>query len=156
MHFEHLIEINDPANPLVPFLTRHELWYGVWRRVEDPVPFLPGLVGCRILSRSDRGVIRRLDFGGAQIQDEVSFQTEEWVCFTTLPTGEHPGGSLTIRIEEPQPGALFLRFTYQTSLAEGANDPDAGYVDYVKSAYLESDIDMVRVIRTLLADGTRH
>ena len=50
---------------------------------------------------------------------------------------------------------LFLRFTYHTNLAENGGE-DAAYVDYVKSAYLDSDIECVRTIRELLATGQLH
>ena len=42
MNFEHLIQINDPENPLAPPLTREQLWQGLSHRIENPVPFLPG------------------------------------------------------------------------------------------------------------------
>ena len=43
MNFEHLIQINDPENPLVDTLSREQLWQGLLHRVENPIPFLPGL-----------------------------------------------------------------------------------------------------------------
>ena len=49
MNFEHLIQINDPENPLVAPLTRDQLWLGLNHRIENPVPFLPGLESCTIL-----------------------------------------------------------------------------------------------------------
>ena len=33
MHYEHLIQINDPGNPMVEPMTRAELWRGIERRV---------------------------------------------------------------------------------------------------------------------------
>ena len=53
MKFEHLIEINDPRNPMIPLLTRDQLWQGLMFRAEDAVPFLPGLEDCIILERGD-------------------------------------------------------------------------------------------------------
>ena len=50
---------------------------------------------------------------------------------------------------EPTAGS---RFTYQTTLGERTDDDDNAYAEFVKSAYHDSDIEMVRVIRTLLAD----
>jgi hypothetical protein len=52
MNFEHLIQINDPENPLIDPLHRDQLWQGLLYRVENPVPFLPGLESCTILERA--------------------------------------------------------------------------------------------------------
>jgi hypothetical protein len=153
MKFEHLIAINDSGNPLILPLSREQLWAGLLYRVEDPVPFLPGMVSCQTLERSETVRLRRLDFGAAIIHDRVSLLAQQWVRFDIQPSESHPGGSLTISIEEPEAGALFLRFTYQTTLANNPNSEDAAYVEYVKSAYHQSDVDCVRLIRTLAAGG---
>ena len=73
--------------------------------------------------------------------------------FDILPGEQHAGGSLTISIEEPETGSLFLRFAYATSLAAQPGSEEAAYVDYIKSAYHQSDLDCVRIIRTLAAGG---
>ena len=156
MKFEHLIEINDPRNPMIPLLTRDQLWQGLMYRAEDAVPFLPGLEDCIILERGDCMLLRRLDFGKAAIEDRVTWSRFEWMGFEVARTDSHAGGTLTITIEEPEEDHLFLRFAYATTLGEIANDEDAAYAEFVKSAYHESDIETVRVIRTLLAGETAH
>lgn len=148
MNFEHLIQINDPANPLLSDLSRAQIWRGLWARVENPLPFLPGLETCRILRRTPASVERELTFGQAVIHDRATFEEEAWVRFEVAANDRHPGGALTITIEEPQQGSLFLRFAYQTSLSV-AGDEERQYAEYVKSAYRESDIDMVRIIRAM-------
>ena len=156
MKFEHLIQINDPGNPLIESLTREQLWKGLMHRVENPLPFLPGLESCTILERQASGIRRELNFGTACIEDKVTYEEDRWVRFDIPAAESHAGGSLTISIEEPAAGYLFLRFAYQTTLAEAAFSEDKGYVEYVKSAYHESDVDTVRVIRTLAAAGRGH
>ena len=123
-------------------------------RVEDSVPFLPGLERCTIIERSEEWLLRELDFGPALIQDRVTLVEQHWVRFDILPSPAHAGGSLTIAIEEPEPECLFLRFTYQTTLAENGNPEERAYSEYVKSAYHQSDVECVRIIRTLAAGGT--
>ncbi|MBS1189891.1 MAG: hypothetical protein H6R10_1683 [Rhodocyclaceae bacterium] len=156
MKFEHLIQINDPGNPLVESLTREQVWAGLMHRVENPLPFLPGLESFTILDREAAGIRRELNFGSALIHDQVTYEEDSWVRFDIPAAESHAGGSLTISIEEPTAGHLFLRFAYQTTLAEVAFSEDANYVEYVKSAYRESDVDTVRVIRTLAAGGRGH
>jgi len=156
MKFEHIVQINDPGNPLIPSLTRDQLWLGLMARAEDATLFLPGLEACHILERGNCRLTRRLDFGNAAIEDTVTWSRYEWMCFEVARTDSHAGGTLTITIEEPEDNCLFLRFAYATTLGEMAGDEDAAYAEFVKSAYHESDIEMVRVIRTLLAGETAH
>lgn len=153
MNFEHLIQINDLQNPLIVALSRDQLWQGLLHRVEDAVPFLPGLESCTIVERDADHLLRKLDFGTAVIHDRVTLLAQQWVRFEILPSEQHAGGSLTIAIEEPEPDALFLRFAYVTSFASNPNSEDRAYIDYIKSAYHQSDVDCVRIIRTLAAGG---
>lgn len=154
MNFEHLIQINDPENPLVESLSRQQLWQGLLHRVENPMPFLPGLESSRILERNGETLLRELDFGPAVIQDRITLREEQSVCFDILPSEAHAGGSLSIAIEEPEPDFLFLRFSYETTLANNPNSEDKAYIEYVKSAYHQSDVDCVRLIRMLAAGLT--
>ena len=154
MNFEHLIQINDPENPMVTPLSRLQLWQGLVHRIENPLPFLPGLETCTIVERRGSEVCRELDFGPAVIEDHVTQAEMSWVRFDIQPSAAHPGGSLTISIEEPEPDSLFLRFAYRTTLASDPNSEDRAYIEYVKAAYHQSDIDCVRIIRTLAAGGT--
>lgn len=154
MKYEHLVEVNDAADPLVANLTREEIWFGLLCRAEDPRAFLPGLDACEIIARTATTMKRVLRFGQAVIHDRVSFAAMDWIRFDSEATSDHAGGSLTISIEEPQGGALFLRFRYVTTLPEGAGSAEGQYAGFVKSAYRESDIDTVRVIR-MIAESSR-
>lgn len=154
MNFEHIIQINDLQNPLIEVLSREQIWSGLLHRVEDAVPFLPGLEQCTIVERHADYLLRELDFGAAVIHDRVTLADRHWVRFEILPSEQHAGGSLTITIEEPEPYALFLRFAYTTTLANSPNTEDRAYIEYVKSAYHQSDVDCVKLIRTLTANGS--
>ncbi|KAA3653876.1 SRPBCC family protein [Denitromonas sp.] len=155
MEFEHLVEVNNLDDPAIPNLTREEVWFGLLCRAEDPRPFLPGLDSCEVLTRSETALTRCLSFGKVQIHDAVRWQAMDWICFESAATAEHPGGRLTITVEQPEPAgpALFLRFAYRTTLSETVGD-DAKYVEYVRSAYHQSDVDTVRVVR-MIAESTR-
>jgi len=154
MYFEHLVEINDLNNPVEAVLTIEELWAGMMLRVENPVPFLPGMESCKILADGEGWAERCLNFGAAQIKDKVTWVSGKSTHFEIEPSSQHAGGSLTIQIEaHGTENALFLRFTYQTH--HPAAQDDNQYTDYVKSAYQQSDLDMVRLIREWIAEG-RH
>lgn len=153
MKFEHLVEVNDLADPAATVLSREELWFGLLCRAEDARPFLPGLEACEILERGEGTLVRNLRFGSAVIRDHVTFRELEWIRFESEATAEHAGGWLTISIEEPQPDALFLRFEYRTGLQESGNDDDGRYAEFVRSAYHQSDLDTLKVIRMIAESG---
>jgi hypothetical protein len=147
LNFEHLIQINDPLNPFVSTMSRAELWQGLVLRAEQPQLFVLGLDSCTILSRSGSTLERELHYGQARVRDRVTLTPNESVRYDILATETYVGGSLTMSIEQPDELQLFLRFEYSTTLPV-ANDPDAHQTqEIVKSAYRESDIDTVRLIR---------
>lgn len=154
MKFEHLIQINDAYNPLVLPLTRSQIWDGLMQRVENPLPFLPGLENCTIIERESTRIRRRLSFGSSCLEDQVFINLGHWVRFDIESSACHARGSLTIHIEEPRPDALFLRFSYQTNLGENGSTGDLAYIEYIKSAYHQSDIDTVRLIRIFATENT--
>jgi hypothetical protein len=151
MHFHHLVQINDPLDPRTEPLTREQLWLGLVARAERPEVFLLGMDECRILGRTDHSLDRQLRFGQLVIHDRVSFDPPEQVHYQVEPYGQVAGASLVMRIEEPQPGQLFLRFEYRLHTAGMADDAEVD--EYRKSAWREADIDTVRMIRQLAASG---
>ncbi|BAL22386.1 SRPBCC family protein [Azoarcus sp. KH32C] len=156
MNFEHLVVVNDPANPLASPLTREEVWFGLLCRVLDSRPFLPGLEACRILERTETEFRRELDFGSVVIRDQVTVQPMDWVRFESERTETHAGGTLTIAIEEPAPETMVLRFEYRTTLSEHTSGDDVAYAEFVKSAYHASDLDTLRVIRMIAESSRLH
>jgi hypothetical protein len=160
LNFEHLIQINDPLNPLVESMTREQLWEGLVLRAEQPQLFVIGLDSCTILSRNGNVLERELHYGQATVRDRVTLDESQSVRYDILPTADYVGGSLTMTIEQPDELQLFLRFEYATTLPE-STDPDAHQTqEIVKSAYRENDIDTVRLIRqfvqTKQEPGTLH
>ena len=135
-------------------MSRDQVWQGLIHRIEDATPFLPGLESCTVVERHADHLLRQLDFGAAIIHYRVTLHENHWVRFDILPGEQHAGGSLTITIEEPEPTTLFLRFAYATTFASDPNSEERAYIDYIKSAYHQSDVDCVRIIRTLAAGGS--
>jgi hypothetical protein len=153
VNFEHLVQINDPMNPLVSSLSREQLWQGLVLRAEKPQRFVLGLEGCEILSRDEHTFARELDYGAAKVRDRVILHPFNAVEYIIDPTEHHVGGSLTMSIEAPDPLQLFIRFVYRTSLPTSEDAETVRTSEIVKSAYRESDIDTVRVIRQMAESG---
>lgn len=147
MHFEHLIQVNDPKNPHLESLTREQLWGGLVLRAEQPQLFVVGLDSCTILSRTGHTLERELHYGPSTVRDRVTLTPNESVRYDILATEAHVGGSLIMSIEQPDPVRLFLRFQYETTLPTADTEDARQTTEIVKSAYREADIDTVRLIR---------
>jgi hypothetical protein len=152
MNFEHLIEINDPDNPLVEPLSRQQLWRGLVMRAENPELSVIGLDACVVLERKPDYLRRELRFGHMRVNDEVFFTPLEAVRYEVMANELFPSSSLVMRIEEPFPGRCFLRFTYSRTI-ETADDKDEMVRNHLKQAYIQTDQDTVAVIRELAKMG---
>lgn len=153
MKFDHLVEINDPLNPLIDPLTREQLWRGLVLRAEAPKTFMPWLDRCDIIDRSDDAISRELHYGELVVHDRVTFLPQEQVRYHVPAQKDIPASTLTMTIEEPQPDAFFVRFEYDDGCIESADSPDAFYNEFRRSAYQESDIDTIRIIRQMAEEG---
>jgi hypothetical protein len=149
MKFSHLIQINDPLNPLIDALSREQLWRGLALRAENPLLFVMALDGFRIVERAENALSRELYFGKLTLRDRVSFDPMRRVRYDIEASADAPAASLVMTIEEPQADQLFVRFEYET-LQRGTEVPiDEFYNDFVKQAWVEADIDTISTIRRL-------
>lgn len=153
MNFAHLIQINDPLNPLIDPLSRAQLWRGLVLRAESPKLFIPHLDDCTLSERTDTTLTRELRYGTLIVRDLVTFSPLQQVDYQVPAQGEIPASSLIMKIEEPQPDALFVRFSYDDGVVDVEGSEEAYYNEYRRSAYQEADIDTVRVIRELVEQG---
>ncbi|MNR93265.1 hypothetical protein D3C72_243160 [compost metagenome] len=151
MQFQHLVEINDPLNPLIDTLTRDQLWRGLVLRAETPKLFIPWLDECKVLSRTEDAISRTLRYGELLVHDQVNLTPLQQVHYDVPAQKDIPASSLLVTIEEPSPGALFVRFAYDTGTSD--DDMDAFYNEFRRSAYQEADIDTIRIIRQLADEG---
>ncbi|HEY0844765.1 MAG TPA: SRPBCC family protein [Noviherbaspirillum sp.] len=153
MKFAHLIEINDPLNPLVERLSRTQLWRGLMLRAETPTEFVPYLDRCSILERTELSLERELQYGDLVVRDRVTFLPEQRVVYDVPAQKDIPQSRLTMTIEEPEPDIFFVRFEYDDGSGEAEDPAQAMYNDFRRSAYQEADIDTVRTIREMAEAG---
>jgi hypothetical protein len=150
MDFEHLVQVNDPLNPLLDPLTRDQVWRGLLRRARDPVPFVAGLDRCEILEERENFLKRALHFGRLTFVDHVDLQPPDRVHYRSDAGCAHAGSELVVTIEEPGPHVLFVRFRYHT-VSQGPADAETDA--FRKEAYREADIATIYRIRQLAAHG---
>lgn len=157
MRYEHLIEVNDPRVPLLPVVTREQLWRGLVRRAEQPWQFIFGLNGAQVHERAADGehtwLTRTLDFGNFQVQDRVRLSPPHETRIETHASAQFPASTLTIRIEEPAPQQLYLRFVYASAAIDGQGELDAMAVELRNQAYEQADLDTLGRIRALVDSG---
>ena len=149
MKFSHLIQINDPFNPLIDPLSREQLWRGLVLRAENPLLFVMALDRFEILERGDNALARVLHFGSLRLRDRVTFSPMREVRYEIEAAGDSPAATLAMTIEEPEPDQLFVRFDYETLPGGAAAPQDEFYSSFAKQAYLEADIDTIGIIRKL-------
>lgn len=153
MKFHHLIEINDPLNPLIDPLTREQLWRGLVLRAEVPQLFIPHLDACNILDRSASSLSRELRYGNVVIRDQVNFTPQQEIVYEVPAQQDISASRLSMTIEEPQPDVFYIRFEYDDGTDDAAGSVDAYYNEFRRSAYYEADIDTIRIIRELASEG---
>jgi hypothetical protein len=153
MKFEHLIEINDPLNPLIDTITREQLWRGLVLRAESPKLFVPHLDDCAISERASGSFSRRLRYGDLVVEDRVLLKPMQEVRVEVPQQGEISASSLAMTIEAPSEGVLYVRFCYDDGHDAPTDEANKMYNEFKKSAYEESDIDTIRILRQLAADG---
>ena len=153
MKFSHLIQINDPLNPLIDPLSREQLWRGLVYRAENPLPFVLGLDDCRIVVRTEHTLRRELHFGSLTVRDRVTLDPMNQVRYETEAGGGLPASSLVMTIEEPGADELVVRFDYETLRRAGDAPGEQFYNAFLKKAYVEADIDTIRTIRRLVVEN---
>ena len=152
MKFNHLIQINDPLNPLIDSLSREQLWRGLVYRAENPIPFVLGLDTCRIVMRTQSTLRRELHFGTLTVRDRVRLDPMHRVRYETEAGGGLPASSLVMTIEDHGQEQLAVRFEYQTLRLE-SDAPDAEFYNgFLRQAYVAADIDTIRTIRRLIVE----
>lgn len=151
MKFTHLIEINDPLNPLLEPLSRDQLWRGLVLRAEAPHLFMPHLDECTISERTPLSMQRALRYGKLVIYDEVTLVPQQQVQYRVPAQADIVESSLDMTIEEPQQDMLYVRFSYADEAADDAEVGEAQvmYDSFRRSAYEAADIDTISIIRDL-------
>ncbi|NKF24682.1 SRPBCC family protein [Solimonas marina] len=151
LHFEHLVQINDPRELRIEPIRRDQLWRGLLLRAQTPQLFIPWLDEVEVESDADGSLRRVLHFGDYEVRDQVHFENETRVRYEIEDERANTHFSLTMCIEEPANDALFVRFTYAArSIDHHAQSPLG---EMVKSAYQQADRDTVFRIRQLAASG---
>ncbi len=145
LHHEHIVRINDPANVAGAWLTRAQLWAGLHHTVVAP-QLLDETIDSSSVEEIVPGRLRReIRRGRSAMHDEVELVPNESLRIRADAAGAFAGSTLTIRIEEPAPEMLFVRFTYDVCGLEDTRDEQEDNARC--SAYHSLDIERIREVR---------
>jgi hypothetical protein len=145
LHHEHIVRINDPANLAGAWLTREQLWAGLQHTVLAPELLDESIDSTSIQEIGPSRLRREIRRGRCATSDEVELVPNESLQIRADASGAFAGSTLTIRIEEPAPEMLFVRFTYDVCGLEGLRDAEEDCARC--SAYHTSDIERIRQAR---------
>jgi hypothetical protein len=155
LRHEHLVRINDPANVVGGWLTREQLWEALRQTILAPKSCDASIDAAVIRELEPNRLEREIRRGRATMIDCVELSKDERLTIHADRMSVFAGSSLTMQIEEPAPGMLFVRFTYEL---HGLEDDRTEEEDQARrSAYQQSDIERVRQARKFAhADEARH
>jgi hypothetical protein len=150
LHHEHIVRITDPANVAGSWLTREQLWAGLRHTVLSPELLDDTIDTASIEEIGPSRLRREIRRGRRTISEEVELVPNESLRIRADAAGEFSGSTLTIRIEEPAPQMLFVRFTYDVCGLEDVREEEEDNARC--SAYRSSDIDRIREARRYVAE----
>ena len=153
MKFSHLVQVNDPLNPLIDPLSRDQVWRGLVLKAENPLLFVHALDGYLVLARDAASIGRELRFGQLLVRDRIVFDPPYRMRQEIEASGTVPAATLVTSIEEPDAMQLYVRFDYTTTVADGGPPVDEMVQGFVRQAYVEADTDTIRTIRRLAVEG---
>jgi len=145
LRHEHLIRINDASIPPSEWLTRSQLWQGLLHTVLTPQSLDQSIDAAKVLEQS-AGVFRReIRRGGLTLVDKAELVTDQSVIIRCDSQGKFGGSTFTMRIEEPEPRMLFVRFIYELSGLEEERTEEEDNAR--RSAYQALDVERIREAR---------
>jgi hypothetical protein len=146
LEFEHIVQVNDLSNTTITSLTRHQLWEGLLLRARHPDKFNQSLQ-CRTEPVSENEFTRYIQAGQALFCEHVTLSLGKKICTKTIGDESFMDAESTASIEEPEKGALFVRFSYRRQPEPHDSQIDVG--EHLKSAYVQIDRDAIAMIRVL-------
>ncbi len=151
---EHIVRINDRTIPQRAWLTREQLWLGLAATLRQPSRHDCSVDGYTVTAQTADALELRLSRGRATVVQTVTGRPPDSISLKAQDESTGESATLDIRIEEPAPGALFVRFVFE--LPGSAGDDSAEEGNARRAAYEAYARDIVRAARTLAGGVTLH
>ncbi len=155
---EHIVHVPNQLGG-ESLLTRDDLIQGLCEMARNPVLFVEGMDSVNLVEeRQDEDgtlhLTREVRFGEFTVKDHIHVSPAGEFIQDVPSQGELNASRMTARLEEPEEGALFMRFVYEVPAATNpAKDPSAAmYLDTLRQAYTDKDLAMVEKLMTFALD----
>jgi hypothetical protein len=122
-------------------------------RAESPKLFVPAPGRMHHRRTQRQRLPPPLRYGELVIEDRVVLDPMRQVRYQVAAQQEISESSLTMTIETPTADTLYVRFQYDDGHDAATDAANAMYDEFRRSAYQESDIDTIRVLRDLAQQG---
>lgn len=151
LEFEHIVQVNDPLKSLSTPISRAQLWRGLVLRARCPQRFIEGM---QCFSHPQEGdtFVREISAGEANFYEDVTLREESAIHTTTHSDKPQIFAQSETTIEEPESGALFVRFSYRREMPDAHSAVDVA--EHLKAAYRQLDTDAVGLIRLMAEDDS--
>lgn len=151
--FASSISVEVNPGDVSPMLTAEHVWLGLVRKAEDAAPFIPQVTACRVLDRTDGGLLREITVRGQHRHERVTFTPPVQVYYKRVGSRDHADW-ITNTISESERG-LLLTFTYFVDVPVG---PDSfqdrwKHDEELKNEFKNALTNTVDVIRSMVRDG---
>jgi Domain of unknown function (DUF1857) len=146
------VPVNPEGTDVV--LTRADVWRGLEAKANNALPFVPSMTSCEVTERSDRVIVREIEFRGQQLGERVTLEPEDRVTFER--THGEVLGTIRNEILEPAPGELELRFSFELVLegVEPGSQKERDYEETMRGDYLKAVDATLAAIRRWAREGT--
>ena len=105
------VAINRDLEPGDPVLSAPDIWRGLVMKAEDPVAFVKPITACRILERTEKGLLREIVHRGETMRERVTYDSGRSMTFVRETGTER--GTITNQILDDPTDGLVLRFAFK-------------------------------------------
>jgi hypothetical protein len=153
IHVDKTVSVNAGKLPTDPALSRAQLWKGLVLKAENALPFVAAMTHCRILERTEQGLVREIVLRGETMKERITFNPQKSVKFERL-SGQAMGTILNEILEDPNEG-MQLRFTFTLQLqgVTAGSDQEREFRQKMEKDYLTAVEATVKAIRRLVEEG---
>ena len=148
------VAVNRDREPGDPVLSAADIWRGLVMKAEDPVPFVKPITACKILERTENGLLREIVHNGETMRERITYDAGRSMTFVR-ETGTERGTITNEIVDDPTDG-LVLRFAFRLEvegIKPGSREEKAFAAD-MENKYLTGVKTTVMQIRKLVREGS--
>ena len=145
--------VNRDLRPGDPILSASDIWRGLVMKAENPVPFVKPITACKILERTENGLLREIVHKGETLRERITYDVGRSVTFVR-ETGAERGTITNEIIDDPTDGPV-LRFAFRLEIEgmESGGPEEKAFAEGMENDYLTAVQATIKQIRKLVREG---